>query len=77
MKIYNVTVVIPKWLMFIISGSVASFAIGLLHRGFPSSTSTATKRKAAAGTTVAPPPPTPTAFGSPKKGGVKQRKGKK
>ncbi|TFK43896.1 hypothetical protein BDQ12DRAFT_623119 [Crucibulum laeve] len=32
-KIYNVTVLIPRWLFFVLSGSVASFMINLLHRG--------------------------------------------
>ncbi|KAF5371279.1 hypothetical protein D9758_004166 [Tetrapyrgos nigripes] len=31
-KLYNVMVIIPRWLMFIISGSVGSFVIQLMHR---------------------------------------------
>ncbi|KAJ4479017.1 hypothetical protein J3R30DRAFT_3473334 [Lentinula aciculospora] len=31
-KIYNVTIKVPRWILYILSGSVASFVIQLLHR---------------------------------------------
>jgi len=31
-KIYNVLVLIPKWLMFLLSGGVASLVLSLMHR---------------------------------------------
>ena len=34
-KAYNMTVIIPKWLLYILSGSVASFVLSFLHKGDP------------------------------------------
>lgn len=31
-KLYNITVKIPKWILFLISGGIASTAIGFMHR---------------------------------------------
>lgn len=32
-KIYHVSIMVPRWLLFIISGSVASVVMNLMHRG--------------------------------------------
>ncbi|KAF8897868.1 hypothetical protein BD779DRAFT_1667782 [Infundibulicybe gibba] len=34
-KTYNTIVMIPRWLLFIISGTIASVAINFMHRGSP------------------------------------------
>lgn len=80
-RIYNVTVKLPKWLLFIISGSIASFAINLMHR--PSKSTKKQEQKlreqprqrdtAAIVTSTQSTPSSPAA----KRTGAKQRKGKK
>ncbi|KAJ7167746.1 hypothetical protein C8R46DRAFT_1350699 [Mycena filopes] len=80
-KIYLVVVRIPRWIMILISGSVASFAINIFH-SFGSFTSKKAKAKApapkpAAGARPAAavaPAPAAAAPASPSK--AKQRKGK-
>ncbi|KAG6850191.1 hypothetical protein H0H93_016619 [Arthromyces matolae] len=52
-KIYNVMVLVPRWLMFILSGSIASVLINLLHK--PSRNATPTPGHATKGGEVAPP----------------------
>ncbi|EEB95873.1 hypothetical protein MPER_05092, partial [Moniliophthora perniciosa FA553] len=34
-KIYNITVLVPRWLLYILSGSVASFIIQIMHKPQP------------------------------------------
>lgn len=74
-RIYGVTVVMPRWLLFILSGTVASFVINLLHRGDPKPARkkpepTPSDKPQAAAT------PAAVASGA-KSGGAKKRTGKK
>ncbi|KAF8645480.1 hypothetical protein AX16_007765 [Volvariella volvacea WC 439] len=32
-KIYNITILVPRWVLFLVSGSIGSLVIGLMHRG--------------------------------------------
>ncbi|KAJ7506611.1 hypothetical protein B0H11DRAFT_1794510 [Mycena galericulata] len=73
-KLYLITIRVPRWIMLLVSGSIASFAINLFHGWGP-------KPKVAPPPTAVPPPaaapvaPVPAAApASPSK--AKQRKGK-
>ncbi|KLO08517.1 hypothetical protein SCHPADRAFT_908550 [Schizopora paradoxa] len=81
-KTYNVMVVIPRWLLLLISGGLASGLVNLLHRN---SASSAPPPAAAPAPTVAKAQAAPSAPAAPSKaassgkpsGGAKQRKGGK
>ncbi|KAJ7696098.1 hypothetical protein B0H17DRAFT_1329430 [Mycena rosella] len=79
-KIYLVTIKVPRWLMLLVSGSIASFAINLFHgwggkKAAPPPKTAARPPVAAAAPAAAPPPAAvATAPVSPSK--AKQRKGK-
>jgi len=34
-KIYNVAIMVPRWLLFVITGSIASIVMNFMHRGSP------------------------------------------
>ncbi|KAL0950075.1 hypothetical protein HGRIS_010079 [Hohenbuehelia grisea] len=77
-KVYNVTVMVPSWMLFIISGGLASFLIRFMHRGSVPSAPTqqpasVVKPAEAAG----PAPTTPSSSQGSKRSGIKQRKGGK
>ncbi|KAK7470150.1 hypothetical protein VKT23_001590 [Stygiomarasmius scandens] len=88
-KLYNTMIIVPRWLMLIISGSVGSFLIQLMHRPGKNKPDAAAKKKtdaqAQARSASAPAPSVPsnaaasssgTKSGG-KSGGAKQRKSKK
>jgi len=73
-KIYNVTVKIPRWLLFVISGGIGSVIIGLLHRN----PAKATAQTPSPVVDVVEPPSSPTPAQNTKRAGTRQRKaGKK
>jgi hypothetical protein len=76
---YNFVVMFPRWLLFLVSGSIASVAINLLHRS--SNKEAAKKQSEPKALSNPPPPPQLTAPISPspvtRRGSAKQRKGKK
>ncbi|KAJ6536732.1 hypothetical protein DFH09DRAFT_1178621 [Mycena vulgaris] len=77
-KIYLLTVRVPRWLMLLVSGSIASFAINLLH-GWGGKKAAPTPKPAVRPAVEAAPAPAPVAVAaaapaSPSK--AKQRKGK-
>lgn len=81
-KFYNVTVVVPRWLLIVITGSIGSVLVNLLHSGkktpqkdaAPSAKSvTAAETSSSPSTTSVPSSSTTTT----KAGSAKQRKNKK
>jgi len=74
---YNFVIMFPRWLLFLVSGSIASVAINLLHR----SSNKEAAKKPSEPKAVSNPPPQLTAPISPspvtRRGSAKQRKGKK
>lgn len=79
-KVYNVMVVIPRWLLLLISGGLASGLVNLLHRNSSSNAAPQTVAPVAPATQA---PSTASATSSKatssgkSSGGVKQRKGGK
>lgn len=79
MKMYNFFVLIPRWLLYIISGSLASFIIQLLHKPSKATNKQDGSKKEGTPAPAVKAAPTATASGStPTKGGkAKQRNSKK
>ena len=79
MLFYNFFVLIPRWLLYILSGSVASFLIQLLHKTSKAPAQKDESKKDTAPASAANEPASAAASGStPTKGGkAKQRKSKK
>ncbi|KAJ6610362.1 hypothetical protein B0H10DRAFT_1811653 [Mycena sp. CBHHK59/15] len=83
-KVYNLTIRVPRWIMLLVSGSVASFAINLFHGwgGKQEAPKPTVQRPVGAAATGAPAPAAPVAPvaaaapASPSKSNAKQRKGK-
>lgn len=76
-KLYLLTIRVPRWIMLLVSGSIASFAINLFHGWGAKKTAAAPKpaaRPAAAVAATPAPVPATAAPASPSK--AKQRKGK-
>lgn len=79
---YNGLLLVPKWILYIITGALGSFIIGLLHSTpKPDATKPEAKTTAVVAKSPAPPqvaPEASSANSSPKKkGGAKKRNGKK
>jgi hypothetical protein len=70
-KIYNLTVYIPKWALFIVSGGIGSIIIGLLHR---SPSGPKVEKKAEPVAEPVKPPASPAPGQNLKRAGTKQRK---
>lgn len=76
-RIYNVTVLIPNWMLLLLSGGVASVLLKFLHRN-PAPSVTSPKQPTEEGPKVAPTSnSTSQALPNSKRSGVKQRKGGK
>lgn len=79
-KIYNVTVVIPRWLLVIITGSIGSLLVNVLHssKGLFKSSKRTPDPNATSTSTDGTPKDESTAVQSPSKSGPNKRKaGKK
>jgi hypothetical protein len=79
-KMYNMVVRVPRWIMLLVSGSIASFAINMIH-GFgkkPAPPKRTVARPATAAVVDAPAPvaPVPAAAAPASPSKAKQRKGK-
>ncbi|KAK7033535.1 hypothetical protein VNI00_012759 [Paramarasmius palmivorus] len=79
MNIYNVTVLVPRWLLYVLSGSIASFIIQFMHRpAAKEPTQPRIQQPKGVGEKQAPSPGSSTSQTAPTKAGsAKQRKGKK
>ncbi|KAG9218767.1 hypothetical protein CCMSSC00406_0001119 [Pleurotus cornucopiae] len=76
-RIYNVTVLIPNWMLLLLSGGVASVLLKFLHRN-PAPSVTSPRQPTEEGPKVAPTSnSTSQALPNSKRSGVKQRKGGK
>ncbi|KAH8118415.1 hypothetical protein DFH11DRAFT_1567272 [Phellopilus nigrolimitatus] len=85
-KMYDITVMVPRWLLLVVTGTLASFIVNLLHNSkslFGSSKATPALKPAvkASEFEASPPPPkpavnTPTKSGA-KSGGSKRKGGKR
>ncbi|KAH7926805.1 hypothetical protein BV22DRAFT_1032552 [Leucogyrophana mollusca] len=77
-KVYGVLIVVPKWVMYVLSGGVASVVINFLHKPSPAHASVAKPAKAAP--TPVPenvPPPTPSKGQGSNQRGSSKRKGRR
>jgi hypothetical protein len=76
-RIYNTVILIPRWLLFVLSGSVASVAINLLHRGSAKKTPSPKQEKpkvsTAAAATGAPVEKSASGVASPSQAGRRKR----
>lgn len=71
-KIYNATVLLPRWLLYMISGGLASIMIGVLHRDSPKAPRQQTETPKVATSEASAPTSAP-----PESGGVPIPKGMK
>ncbi|ESK89704.1 hypothetical protein Moror_16892 [Moniliophthora roreri MCA 2997] len=81
MKVYNITVLVPRWVLYILSGSVASFIIQIMHKPQPPKRPAPARPQQSAGEKPTPPKASDstsqTTTTPSKAGSAKQRKGKK
>ncbi|KAJ3854946.1 hypothetical protein EV368DRAFT_62879 [Lentinula lateritia] len=74
--IYNITIKVPRWILYILSGSVASFIIQLLHRP-PKKNQLKTKIQAETSQETSAPAAAAASGSTPTQSKAKQRKSKK
>ena len=79
-KFYNVTLIVPRWLLVFGSGTIASLVIGFLHKSSPNPPPVATQSQSSTVSTttasIKQPTNTPAQPEEAKRTGAKQRKSK-
>jgi len=76
-KVYNLTVKVPSWLLFLLSGSLASLVLSLMHKSPVAAASSTTTSPPAVQAPVSPPSPSPASGGAKHKGAKQRKNGKK